>query len=159
MALAMLSLAEAPADDTHAHGHGKAEYFSSAFEGFLILVAAVSIGYAAVDRLLHPPALHSVGIGLIVSVMASLINLATARTLMKVGRQHGSITLEADAHHLFTDVWTSAGDRKSTRLNSSHSSISYAVFCLKKNTRSDMRFAVLTLHRLTPLGCSVLQRA
>ena len=109
MALAMLSLAEAPADDTHAHGHGKAEYFSSAFEGFLILVAAASIGYAAVDRLLHPQAIESVGIGLGVSVVASLINLATARTLMKVGRQHNSITLEADAHHLLTDVWTSVG--------------------------------------------------
>ena len=109
MALAMLSLAEAPADDTHAHGHGKAEYFSSAFEGFLILVAAVSIGYAAVDRLLHPQALESIGIGLVVSVAASLINLATARTLMAVGHKHNSITLEADAHHLLTDVWTSAG--------------------------------------------------
>jgi len=109
MALAMLSLAEAPADDTHAHGHGKAEYFSSAFEGFLILVAAASIGYAAVDRLLHPQALEAVGIGLAVSVVASLINLVTARTLMKVGRQHNSITLEADAHHLLTDVWTSVG--------------------------------------------------
>ncbi|OGT06315.1 MAG: cation transporter [Gallionellales bacterium RBG_16_57_15] len=109
MALAMLSLAEAPADDTHAHGHGKAEYFSSAFEGFLILVAAASIGYAAVDRLLHPQALESVGIGLGVSVAASLINLATSRILMKVGRKHNSITLEADAHHLLTDVWTSAG--------------------------------------------------
>ncbi|OGA28874.1 MAG: cation transporter [Betaproteobacteria bacterium RIFCSPLOWO2_12_61_14] len=109
MALAMLSLAEAPADDTHAHGHGKAEYFSSAFEGFLILVAAASIGYAAVDRLLHPQAIESVGIGLGVSVVASLINLATARTLMKVGRQHNSITLKADAHHLLTDVWTSVG--------------------------------------------------
>ena len=109
MALAMLSLAEAPADDTHAHGHGKAEYFSSAFEGFLILVAAVSIGYAAVDRLLHPQAIESVGIGLVMSVVARLINLATARTLIAVGRKHNSITLEADAHHLFTDVWTSAG--------------------------------------------------
>jgi len=109
MALAMLSLAEAPADDTHAHGHGKAEYFSSAFEGFLILVAAASIGYAAVDRLLHPQAIESVGIGLGVSVVASLINLVTARTLMKVGRKHNSITLEADAHHLLTDVWTSVG--------------------------------------------------
>jgi len=109
MALAMLSLAEAPADDTHAHGHGKAEYFSSAFEGFLILVAAASIGYAAVDRLLHPQAIESVGIGLGVSVVASLINRATARTLMKVGRQHNSITLKADAHHLLTDVWTSVG--------------------------------------------------
>lgn len=109
MALAMLSLAETPADDTHAHGHGKAEYFSSAFEGFLIFVAAASIGYAAVDRLLHPQAIESVGIGLVVSVVASLINLATARTLMAVGRQHNSITLEADAHHLLTDVWTSVG--------------------------------------------------
>ncbi|MDP1996475.1 MAG: cation diffusion facilitator family transporter [Gallionella sp.] len=109
MALAMLSLAMEPADDNHAYGHGKAEYFSSAFEGFLILVAAVSIGYAAIERLLNPQAIESVGIGLAVSVVASLINLATARILMKVGRQHNSITLEADAHHLFTDVWTSAG--------------------------------------------------
>ncbi len=109
MALAMLSLAEAPADDNHAYGHSKAEYFSSAFEGFLILVAAVSIGYAAVDRLLNPQAIESVGVGLAVSVVASLVNLATARVLMKVGRQHNSITLEADAHHLLTDVWTSAG--------------------------------------------------
>jgi len=109
MALAMLSLAARPADENHAHGHGKAEYFSSAFEGFLILIAALSIGYAAVDRLLNPRALEAVGIGLAVSVVASIINLATARILMDVGRKHRSITLEADAHHLFTDVWTSAG--------------------------------------------------
>lgn len=109
MALAMLSLAATPADDTHAYGHSKAEYFSSAFEGFLIIVAAFSIGYAAIERLLHPQTIESVGIGLVVSVVASLINLATARILMKVGRQHNSITLEADAHHLLTDVWTSAG--------------------------------------------------
>lgn len=108
-ALAMLSLAMEPADDNHAYGHGKAEYFSSAFEGFLILVAAVSIGYAAVERLLNPQAIESVGIGLGVSVVASLINLVTARTLMAVGRKHNSITLEADAHHLLTDVWTSVG--------------------------------------------------
>lgn len=109
MALAMLSLAATPADDNHAHGHGKAEYFSSAFEGLLILIAAVSIGYAAVGRLLHPQGLEDVGIGLAVSVVASVINLATARILLGVGRQHNSITLEADAHHLMTDVWTSAG--------------------------------------------------
>jgi len=109
MALAMLSVAEMPEDETHAHGHGKAEYFSSAFEGFLILVAAVSIGYAAVDRLLHPRVLESVGIGLAVSVIASAINLATARILLQVGLKENSITLEADAHHLLTDVWTSAG--------------------------------------------------
>jgi cation diffusion facilitator family transporter len=109
MALAMLSLAAQPADDTHAHGHGKAEYFSSAFEGFLIIVAAISIGYAAVERLLNPQPIEAVGIGLGVSVLASVINLLTARTLMAVGRKYNSITLEADARHLLTDVWTSAG--------------------------------------------------
>ena len=109
MALWMLTLAARPADDDHAHGHGKAEYFSSAFEGFLILLAAVSIGYAAIGRLMHPQALEAVAAGLLVSVVASIINFATARTLMRVGRTHNSITLEADAHHLMTDVWTSAG--------------------------------------------------
>ena len=109
MALAMLSLAALPPDDNHAHGHGKAEYFASAFEGFLILVAAVSIGYAAVGRLLAPRPLEAVGMGLAVSVAASLINLATARLLMAVGRKYNSITLESDAHHLLTDVWTSVG--------------------------------------------------
>jgi cation diffusion facilitator family transporter len=109
MALAMLSLAAMPADDSHAHGHGKAEYFSSAFEGFLILVAAVSIGYAAIERMLNPQPLEAVGIGLAVSAVASIINLVTSRILMGVGRKYKSITLEADAHHLLTDVWTSAG--------------------------------------------------
>jgi cation diffusion facilitator family transporter len=109
MALWMLTLAALPEDDDHAHGHGKAEYFSSAFEGFLILLAAASIAYTAIDRMINPQPLEAVWIGLIVSVLASLINFATARTLMKAGRKHNSITLEADAHHLLTDVWTSAG--------------------------------------------------
>jgi cation diffusion facilitator family transporter len=109
MALAMLSLAATPADDKHAFGHGKAEYFSSAFEGFLILVAAVCIAWAALDRLLHPQRLEAVGIGLIVSVVASFLNLATARILFRVGQRYNSITLEADAQHLMTDVWTSVG--------------------------------------------------
>jgi cation diffusion facilitator family transporter len=109
MALAMLTLAAMPADENHAHGHGKAEYFSSAFEGFLILVAAIAIGYAAIERLLNPQPLEAVGIGLAVSVVASIINLATSRILMGVGKKYKSITLEADAHHLLTDVWTSAG--------------------------------------------------
>ena len=109
MALAMLSLAAMPADDNHAHGHGKAEYFSSAFEGFLILIAAAGISYAAIERFLNPQPLEAVGIGLVVSAIASVINLATSRILMNVGRKHKSITLEADAHHLLTDVWTSAG--------------------------------------------------
>jgi cation diffusion facilitator family transporter len=109
MALAMLSLAAAPADDRHAYGHGKAEYFSSAFEGFLILLAAVSIAYTAIERLLHPQAIEAVGVGLLVSVAASLINLYAARELLKAGRAYNSITLEADAKHLMTDVWTSVG--------------------------------------------------
>ncbi len=109
MALWMLTLASTPADEGHAHGHGKAEYFSSAFEGLLILVAALSIAYVAVERLLNPRPLEEVGIGLVISVLASGINFAAARTLLAVGREHHSITLEADAHHLMTDVWTSAG--------------------------------------------------
>jgi len=109
MALWMLTLAAQPEDDDHAHGHGKAEYFSSAFEGFLILLAALSIAYTAVDRLLHPQSLEAVGIGLLVSVAASAINFSTARILLRVGKAHNSITLEADAHHLLTDVWTSVG--------------------------------------------------
>ena len=109
MALAMLTLAAMPADGNHAHGHGKAEYFSSAFEGFLILIAAVAISYTAIERLLNPQPIEAVGIGLAVSVVASIINLATSKILMGVGRKYNSITLEADAHHLRTDVWTSAG--------------------------------------------------
>jgi len=109
MALAMLSLAAQPADDNHAHGHGKAEYFSSAFEGLLIFLAAVGIAYAAIERLLNPQPLEAVGIGLGVSVVASIINLITSRILMDVGSRYKSIALEADAHHLMTDVWTSVG--------------------------------------------------
>ena len=109
MALSMLSLAALPADENHAHGHGKAEYFSSAFEGLLIVIVAISIGYAAVDRLFNLKAIEDVGIGLGVSAIAAAINLATARILMRVGRDYKSITLEADAHHLLTDVWTSIG--------------------------------------------------
>lgn len=109
MALAMLTLAAMPADSRHAYGHGKAEYFSSAFEGFLILVAALLIGYAAIERLRNPQPLEAVGVGLIVSVAASIINLIAGRILLQVGRKYRSITLEADAHHLLTDVWTSVG--------------------------------------------------
>ncbi len=109
MALWMLIVAEAPADSRHAHGHSKAEYFSSAFEGLLILLAALAIGYTAIERLLAPQPLESVSLGLMVSVAASAINLAVARVLMRIGRQHNAIALEADAHHLMTDVWTSVG--------------------------------------------------
>jgi cation diffusion facilitator family transporter len=109
MALGMLSLAARPADDGHAYGHTKAEYFSSAFEGFLILVASVWIAYEAVGRLLIARPVHAAGIGLGAAVLATIANFVTARILMKVGRQSRSITLEADARHLLTDVWTSIG--------------------------------------------------
>jgi cation diffusion facilitator family transporter len=109
MALAMLSLAARPADDGHAYGHTKAEYFSSAFEGFLILGAAVWIVFEAIGRLLIARPVQAAGIGLSVAVLATLVNFATARILMTVGRESRSITLEADAHHLLTDVWTSIG--------------------------------------------------
>jgi cation diffusion facilitator family transporter len=109
MALAMLSLAAVPADDSHAYGHGKAEYFSSAFEGLLVVVAAAGIGYEAIGRLLHARPLGAVAVGLTVSVLAAVVNFFTARTLLTVGRRHGSIILEADARHLLTDVWTTAG--------------------------------------------------
>ena len=109
MALAMITIAELPADDRHTYGHGKAEYFSGGFEGLLIVLAAIGIGGAAIDRLLHPQQLEQLGLGLAVSVAASLINLVVARILLSAGRQHRSLTLESDAHHLMTDVWTSVG--------------------------------------------------
>lgn len=109
VALVVLAVAARPPDDDHAYGHGKAEYFSSGVEGGLIIVAAASIGYAAVGRLLSPAPLEDVGLGLAISVAASAINLAVARVLLQAGRHYHSITLEADAHHLMTDVWTSAG--------------------------------------------------
>jgi cation diffusion facilitator family transporter len=107
MALAMLTVAARPADEEHAFGHNKAEYFSSGVEGSLILIAAVSIGWTAVDRLITPRPLAAIGLGLGISIVASLVNLGVALLILRAGRRHDSITLEANAHHLFTDVWTS----------------------------------------------------
>ena len=109
MALAMLTVAARPPDEDHAHGHGKAEYFSAGAEGALIVIAAVAIAVAAIDRLLHPRPLEQVGLGLAVSVVASLLNLGVALVLLRAARTHRSATLQANAHHLLTDVWTSAG--------------------------------------------------
>jgi cation diffusion facilitator family transporter len=109
MALAMLRIAERPADEDHAYGHGKAEYFSSGVEGTLILVAAASIAWAAVGRLITPKPLEQIGAGLAVSILASVVNLVVALLLLRVGRKRNSITLEANAQHLLTDVWTSVG--------------------------------------------------
>ena len=109
MALAMLTIAERPADSTHAYGHGKAEYFSSGFEGLLIVVAACAIALTAIERLLNPQSLLHVDLGLAISVAAALINGGVACVLFRVAKQQHSITLQADAQHLMTDVWTSLG--------------------------------------------------
>jgi cation diffusion facilitator family transporter len=108
-ALAMVVIAGRPPDDDHPYGHHKAEYFSSGFEGVLIFVAALAIVWAAVQRLLAPQALESVGLGIGLSVLSSVLNGALAWAMLKKARTHRSMALEADARHLFTDVYTSAG--------------------------------------------------
>lgn len=109
MALGMLTIAARPADENHTYGHSKAEYFSSGVEGALILVAAIFIAYAAIERLISPKPLEQVGIGLIVSVVASLANLSVALILRRAGKQYNSISLTSNSQHLLTDVWTSGG--------------------------------------------------
>ena len=109
VALVTIRWATRPPDEDHMYGHEKAEYFSAGVEGALILVAAASIAWFAIGRLLHPVALTDVGVGIAVSAAASLINLAVGLTLIRAGRTHRSITLEADGKHLMTDVWTSVG--------------------------------------------------
>ncbi|MAT96507.1 MAG: cation-efflux pump [Anaerolineaceae bacterium] len=109
MALIILTIAAQPPDDEHEYGHSKAEYFAGGIEGSLILVAALAIGYTTVQRLIHPQPLEQIGLGLLVSVLAALGNGLTALVLLRVGRQHNSLTLTANAQHLLTDVWTSVG--------------------------------------------------
>lgn len=109
MALAMLIVAARPPDEIHAFGYSKAEYFSSGAEGALILLAAGIIAWTAVPRLITPQPLEQLGIGLGVSIVAAALNFFVARHLLSGSKQYRSITLEADAQHLMTDVWTSAG--------------------------------------------------
>jgi cation diffusion facilitator family transporter len=109
VAFLMLTIAARPPDKEHPFGHDKAEYFSSLIEGALIVLAAIGIGYAAIDRMYHPKPLEDLNIGMALSLLATLINLVTSRILMHFGKKHNSITLEADARHLMTDVWTTAG--------------------------------------------------
>jgi cation diffusion facilitator family transporter len=105
----MVTVAARPPDDDHPYGHHKAEYFSSGFEGVMIFVAALAIVWAAVQRLVSPQPLESVGLGLVLSVVSSAMNGALAWSMMRKARTVRSMALEADARHLFTDVWTSAG--------------------------------------------------
>ncbi|HET7398003.1 MAG TPA: cation diffusion facilitator family transporter [Intrasporangium sp.] len=107
--LIALRVAALPADKNHHFGHSKAEYFSAAIEGQMIFVAALVIMWTSVERFLHPRALDNVGVGLLISVAASLINGGAAAVLIRAGRRYRSLTLTADGKHLLTDVWTSAG--------------------------------------------------
>jgi cation diffusion facilitator family transporter len=109
MALTMIKIAARPPDEEHAYGYTKAEYFSSGFEGGMIFLAAIAIGVAAMERLLSPHALEQLGLGMAVSAAATAVNLMVGRLLIRVGRRRNSIALEADGHHLMTDVWTSVG--------------------------------------------------
>ena len=108
-ALAMVTVAQRPPDEDHPYGHHKAEYFSSGFEGVLILAAALAIIWTAVDRWLNPQPLEAVGLGLVLSVVSSVMNGALAWSMLRKARAVRSMALEGDARHLFTDVWTSAG--------------------------------------------------
>lgn len=108
-ALWMVSFAQQPPDRHHQYGHGKAEYFSAAFEGGLIFIASLAILGTAGERLLNPQPIGQLGFGTALSVGASLVNFLVARVLLEVGRAHRSLALEADARHLMTDVWTTAG--------------------------------------------------
>ncbi len=108
-ALAMVTVAAQPADEDHPYGHHKAEYFSSGFEGVMITVAALAIVWASAHRLLAPQPLEQVGLGLLLSVLSSALNAALAFAMLRKARELRSIALEADARHLYTDVWTSAG--------------------------------------------------
>jgi cation diffusion facilitator family transporter len=109
VALLALRIATKPADEEYSFGYSKVEFFSSGFEGGMILIAAGSIAFTAIQRILHPQPLEQIGVGLAVSVVASLINLGVSRVLAQAGKRYGSITLEADARHLMTDVITTAG--------------------------------------------------
>jgi cation diffusion facilitator family transporter len=109
MLLSMLRIAARPADENHAYGRSKAEYFASGFEGLLVIVAAGGIAYAATPRLLNPRPVEHAGVGLALTIVASGLNFVVSRWLMRAGRKHRSVALEADAQHLMTDVWTSAG--------------------------------------------------
>ena len=109
IALLMLRIAEQPPDEEHRYGHSKAEYFASIMEGLFIFIAAIAIIFSAVDRIIHPKIIEQAFLSLGISVIASIINYVVSLRLLKVGKRHRSISLEADGHHLMTDVITSVG--------------------------------------------------
>ena len=108
-ALAMVTVAERPADVEHPYGHHKAEYFSSGFEGILIVGASMAIVWASVQRLLHPQPLEQLGWGMALSMLSTGLNGLLALAMFRTARRHRAVALEGDARHLVTDVWTSVG--------------------------------------------------
>src|SRR5699024_3084947 len=109
IAVGAVTVAERPADDDHQYGHSKAEYFSAGVEGAMIFVAAAFILFVSVERIINPAPLESMGIGLVISIVAAVINGVVGVTLIRAGAKHRSPTLNADGHHLVTDVYTSIG--------------------------------------------------
>jgi cation diffusion facilitator family transporter len=107
--LTTLKIIEQPPDETHPYGHDKAEYFSSGIEGTLIVIASLTILYTSIQRLLNPQPLEQVGLGLILALVASGINFFVGQLLIRTGKTHDSISIEADGKHLMSDVWTSVG--------------------------------------------------
>jgi cation diffusion facilitator family transporter len=148
VALVALSVAARPPDEEHAYGHTKAEYFSSGFEGALVLMASGLIMIPAVLRLLAPRPLEHVGLGLSIALVASVINWGVARMLIRAGRRHGSIALEADAHHLMTDVWTSGAVV-----------VGVATASLTGWHRLDPLLAVLVAFNVLRIGLSLVRRS
>jgi cation diffusion facilitator family transporter len=148
VALIALSAAARPEDEDHRYGHSKAEYFSSGFEGALILLASATIIYASVRRFVDPHPIERIGIGAGIAIAAALINFFVARLLFRAGRQHESITLEADAHHLMSDVWTSAGVV-----------VGVTSAALTGWQRLDPIIAVLVALNVMRIGTSILRRS
>jgi cation diffusion facilitator family transporter len=148
VALIALAAAARPEDEDHRYGHSKAEYFSSGFEGALILLAAASIIYASVGRLIHPRPIEQIAQGAAIAIAASLINLLVARRLFRAGQAYQSITLEADAHHLMSDVWTSAGVV-----------VGVAAAALTGWQRLDPVIAILVALNIMRTGVSILRRS
>lgn len=109
LALIAIRIAARPADESHPYGHGKVEYFSAGAEGLMIVVAAALIIWSAIDRLLSPQPLEALGLGLVITLLATAVNGVVGILVLRAGRRHRSVTLVADGKHLLTDVWTSVG--------------------------------------------------
>lgn len=146
--LLVLAIAARPADEEHAYGHTKAEYFASGFEGAMILIAAVSIAYTSVRRLIDPVPLNDVEAGLGISLIATAVNFLAARVLFRAGRKYGSVTLESGASHLMVDVWTSIAVV-----------VGVAVSALTGWSRIDPILAILVAINIVRTGVDLIHRS